>query len=575
MTRLRVQALAAAMAAGLSLPVPAAAQQQQNPNSLFTGTIIDSGPGGYDEFTKVTCRGYPTCTGSFSAHARQAGCSNYLDFSGAFNVSGLNLARSGSLQGVITTQTYDTIRLANGTCQLATQAINETLPYTGSWNLETRTGTLRIAVSFEDTFNIDFTADVNATAPVFPMTVNARIAPDFSTVTANIQFRPQDVGRNGSVFVFASAPANRVVGGLALKAMHLGYARVGPKADPVPCVLAQMSPAGQLVAVSASQLQAFVTGAFTAAGQAVSILNNTPTPGIAGATFYVGYGANGSGMLNDGIFRNAALIPGDSVCPMLPYMTALWWNPDESGWGLNLNHQGNVAFATLFTYDASRAPLWLVMSAGALQPDGLTFTGDLYRTTGPAFNANPFTPIGAANVTNVGRMSISFSEANAAVLTYTVNGVEVQKPIQRQVYGSRASACLPTVASRASSTNYQDLWWNPAESGWGLNVTHQDNTFFATLFTYDNTGRGLWLVMPSGTRQADGSYLGDLYRTAGPVFNAAPFTPIAGADITLVGNMRLRFTDGNNGTLSYSYNGTNVTKAITRQLFSTPQSACN
>ena len=35
---------------------------------------------------------------------------------------------------------------------------------------------------------------------------------------------------------------------------------------------------------------------------------------------------------------------------------------------------------------------WL-MSAGAMQSDGASYTGDLYRTTGPAFNANPFTPL--------------------------------------------------------------------------------------------------------------------------------------------------------------------------------------
>ena len=42
-----------------------------------------------------------------------------------------------------------------------------------------------------------------------------------------------------------------------------------------------------------------------------------------------------------------------------------------------------------------------------MQADGVTFTGDLYRTTGPAFNANPFTPIGTANLTKVGTMSAS------------------------------------------------------------------------------------------------------------------------------------------------------------------------
>ncbi len=178
--------------------------------------------------------------------------------------------------------------------------------------------------------------------------------------------------------------------------------------------------------------------------------------------------------------------------------TALWWNPSENGWGVNFAHQGNILFGTLYTYDAAGAPLWLMMSNGAMQADGVTFTGDLYRTTGPAFNANPFTPITQANLTKVGTMTASFVDANSGTLSYTVNGAQVNKTIQRLVYGSRAANCLPSTASRAAATNYQDLWWNAAESGWGVNVTHQDNTLFATLFNYDATGKGLWLVMSAG-----------------------------------------------------------------------------
>ncbi|MCM2329442.1 MAG: hypothetical protein NDI88_16295, partial [Lysobacter sp.] len=216
-----------------------------------------------------------------------------------------------------------------------------------------------------------------------------------------------------------------------------------------------------------------------------------------------------------------------------------------------------------------------VMPAGALQADGVSFSGDLYRTTGPAFNANPFTPIGPANLARVGSMTVSFSQANAGRLVYTVNGIEVQKNIQRQVYGARSANCMPSTEARTASTHYQDLWWNANESGWGLNITHQDNTLFATLFTYDAGGRDLWLVLPAGTRQSDGSYLGDLYRTTGSPFNTVPFPPIGDSDITAVGNMRLRFTDGNSGTLTYLYSGATVTKAITRQVFSTPVFACN
>lgn len=263
-----------------------------------------------------------------------------------------------------------------------------------------------------------------------------------------------------------------------------------------------------------------------------------------------------------------------TAAPNLNY-TALWWNPAESGWGINVDHQGNIVFATLFTYDAAGAPLWLVMSNGAMQSNGTTFTGELYRTTGPAFNAVPFTPIGPANIAQVGTMTLAFSGANAATLSYTFNGVPVIKTIERQVFGSRPASCVPATGSRSSSTNYQDLWWNPAESGWGMNITHQDNTLFATLFTYDATGKGLWLVMSGGPLQADGSYLGTLYRTTGSAFNANPFVPLVPADLTIVGAMQLRFADGENATLVYAVNGIPVTKQIVRQVFASPVPSCS
>lgn len=528
--------------------------------AVLNATVRMSDATGYDETTTVTCRGMPTCTGTFTVNVRESGCSNYLNFSGQFVVTGLNLAQSGPIQGTFTFTPgfYDFVRNQDGTCRLGPAQPPETLPYTGTWDLASGTGTALVSGDHE-VVRVDFTATVSAPAPVFPMVVESRIDSQTATASAQIAFRPEDLGRSASVFVFAYAPTSVVKG--------------AAKADGG-CTFAQMS-GGQLVAISTSQLQAALSGTLSAQGASVSILDNASTPAVAGATFYVGYGSSAASMINEGVFRNAVTVPGSGVCPLLPSQTALWWNPAENGWGLNLNHQGNILFGTLFTYDAGGAPLWLVMSEGRMQADGLTFVGDLLRTTGPAFNAVPFTPIGASNLTKVGTMSVAFSDASVASLTYTVNGVEVRKSIQRQVYGARSANCMPTTAARTASTNYQDLWWNPSESGWGINITHQDNTLFATLFTYDASGRDLWLVMSGGVRQPDGSYSGDLYRTKGPAFNARPFTPIGGADVTWVGTMRLRFSDGENGTLTYTYNDASVTKAIVRQVFASPVSACN
>ena len=246
--------------------------------------------------------------------------------------------------------------------------------------------------------------------------------------------------------------------------------------------------------------------------------------------------------------------------------TALWWNPAESGWGINVNHQGNIVFATLFSYDDQGEPMWLVMSRGEKQLDG-SYSGALYRTSGPPFNASPWR---AVTPVRVGTMRIQFAGANTASLSYSVDGRNVTKSITRQEFATLPE-CSWSHFDRSIEENMQDLWWNPAESGWGINLAHQDDTVFATLFTYGMDGRGLWLVMSDGKVDANGDVTGTLYRTRGPRFDASPWTSIAA---TAVGTMRLAFEHGNAATLTYTVDGVSVTRQITRQEFSSPRPRC-
>ena len=112
-------------------------------------------------------------------------------------------------------------------------------------------------------------------------------------------------------------------------------------------------------------------------------------------------------------------------------------------------------------------------------------------------------------------------------------------------------------------TDYTDLWFNPAEQGWGVNVIQQSGTLFATLFVYgaDNTPR--WYVA-SDLRGGQNSFSGTLYQTSGPAFSAA-WT--GNATVTAVGTMTFSFNAFNTGTLSYSVNGVTVNKTIQRQTF--------
>ena len=104
-------------------------------------------------------------------------------------------------------------------------------------------------------------------------------------------------------FVFALAPSGIVRSAKnGEPPMKVGFAKGvrGAKDPPVACVLAQLNSSGQLQAVSASSLQAYVSTVLSAQGTTVNLLNGVATAAVAGATFYVGYGANSSAMVSGG-----------------------------------------------------------------------------------------------------------------------------------------------------------------------------------------------------------------------------------------------------------------------------------
>lgn len=398
--------------------------------------------------------------------------------------------------------------------------------------------------------------------PPFPMTVSSDITPTTANATAQVQPPSQLVGTTASVYVFAHVPLSK----LAKRAT----APVGRKDDPVPdpCVLAQLDPNGQLAAASGSALQAFTTGVVTSQGQSVTILNNVATPNVAGASFYVGYGATSSAMLSSGLYEGAVSVQGASSCsaalltgaaPNAPSaLTGLWWNPNESGWGISFTQRRNIVFGAWYTYDASGNPKWYAATDCAM-PDGVTGTsgtcnGSLYEVSGPAFFGTAFDPT-RVQPANVGSLQVSFQDANNASMTYTVNGQSRTVPITRQLF--QAGTTPPAV-------DYTDLWWNPKESGWGIVATQQYGLMFLAWYVYDAGGKPTWYVATNCVVVGSGCS-GTLYRTVGPPFGPT-FNPAA-VHPTAVGTIGVSFTDANNATLTYTVNGSTGTKSITRQVF--------
>jgi len=260
----------------------------------------------------------------------------------------------------------------------------------------------------------------------------------------------------------------------------------------------------------------------------------------------------------------------------------LWWNApagSESGWGINLAHQGDTIFASWFTYDRHGRGWWLVMTARKIDPS--TYQGQLFETTGPPFGAVPFDPA-QVQAMAVGMGTLSFTDADNGTFSYTIDkeGTITQaKAITRQVFGPQPACTFGVQQNLALATNYQGLWWNaPAgsESGWGVNFSHQGATVFLTWFTYDVDGTPMWLVATAVRTAKPLEYVGTLYRTLGARFDA--FNP---ADVVQVpvGEARLTFINGNVATFAYSVDGmgpnpVTQSKWITRQIFAPPGTAC-
>lgn len=114
----------------------------------------------------------------------------------------------------------------------------------------------------------------------------------------------------------------------------------------------------------------------------------------------------------------------------------LWWNPNESGWGVNVIQQEDVLFATLFVYAADRSPTWYVGSSliyKGMQNNQFVFEGPLYKTSGPYFAASTF-PEAQVTRLQVGTMTFRAAQATTATISYTVDGATVTKSIERQTW---------------------------------------------------------------------------------------------------------------------------------------------
>jgi len=258
----------------------------------------------------------------------------------------------------------------------------------------------------------------------------------------------------------------------------------------------------------------------------------------------------------------------------------LWWAApagSQSGWGLNIAHQGDVIFATWFTYAGiAGLPQWYFMTMNK-QADG-SYAGDLMQSFQPL---PPWYSTGAFSasrlvITNRGTAVLTFSSPTTGTFAFVRDGNPGVNAITMQVFGPLPTCVWGAQPDLAKATNYTDLWWaSPAgqEPGWGVFITQQGDVIFATWFTYP-----YWMSV-TATRTGPNTFSGTLIRTIGPPC----CSPIFFSDVVTrfdAGTATFTFTDGNNATFFYAVNvlgggGTAIwTKQITRQVFVPPGTVC-
>jgi hypothetical protein len=152
----------------------------------------------------------------------------------------------------------------------------------------------------------------------------------------------------------------------------------------------------------------------------------------------------------------------------------IWWNANESGWGLNITQQGDIIFATWYVQGTDGAPTWF--TAVARKSGNEVFNGAVSTARGPWYGAawNP----SAVSVATLGSATFTFTDKKTLNLQYTANSGVVTKTLTRFTYG----------AQRLAGDFYG------SELGQPSNCSNNDRYYTTSLFRVSTAGNTMTIV---------------------------------------------------------------------------------
>jgi len=258
-------------------------------------------------------------------------------------------------------------------------------------------------------------------------------------------------------------------------------------------------------------------------------------------------GGNAWKLVWDSAARGAISVPVvDARDPALIYSIAserLWISEDGGDhWRETLipNYWGSAS-STALVHPRDSGRLFLVSSDAAVFES--TDRGATWSRATVAVNSSDLA-LGSPRIASTQTSTMVLGTAN-----HTIVGRDIGKP-----------------HPRALGT---DLWWNPADPGWGVSIVQHENfQVWAIWFTYDANGKPTWRFVSGGTWTDSNTFTGILAKAQsvpGSYFTST-FDP-SRVDVTPVGTAVLRFSDDNTGEATFQLDGITVRQPINRMPF--------
>lgn len=128
---------------------------------------------------------------------------------------------------------------------------------------------------------------------------------------------------------------------------------------------------------------------------------------------------------------------------------------------------------------------------------------------------------------------------------------------------------LPFTANRSAPypfIDYSDLWWNAAESGWGISIHVKNDKLFAAWFVYDAAGKPNWYTFQAGNWTTSRVYTGLVVKATGPALGGVQGLA-GGVTPAQAGTATLTFNSYDSAVFAGTVDGQAFNKTIVRQPF--------